>query len=143
VPRALNTITNTGRGLDRRGRIVGRLSRRELAAMHVRAREARRAGLGAAFDPSESFGAEVYELLHPGRVQEEYRAVGKEAPSVSDIMTGAASAAAANVEKGAADLASGILSAGKWIIVGLVVVGGIIAVSHLPIAWHNVPREKQ
>src|SRR5260221_13085791 len=100
MPRALNTVTNTGRVLDRRGRIVGRLSRRELAAMHGRAREARRAGLGAAFDPSESLGAEVYELLHPVRVQEEYRAVGKEMPSVSNIMRGPARDAARDVETG-------------------------------------------
>ena len=127
----MNTIRSDGRVYDPRGRVVGRLSKRDLARAHILAREARRRGLDA-FDPSASFGAEIFELLHPGTVQEEYRAVGKEAPSIADIMTGAATAAAQNVEKGAADLAGGFLTVGKWVIVGAVALGVLVLVSKLP-----------
>lgn len=40
-------------------------------------------GLGA--DDTRSIGAALWEFFNPGKVQEEYRAVGKDAPSYTDI----------------------------------------------------------
>jgi hypothetical protein len=129
MPR-LNTVRPDGRVLDPRGRVVGRLNRRQLATLRVQARDARISGLGQ-FSPSESVGAALWEFFNPAQVQEEYRAVGKPVPPVAEIMTGAADAAVSQAGEGLRQAVGNVFSAGKWVIVGLVTVGVIIVFSRM------------
>ena len=129
MPR-LNTVRPDGRVVDPAGRFVGRLNRRQLAALRVQARDARISGLGQ-FSPSESVGAALWEFFNPVQVQEEYRAVGKPAPSVAEIMTGAADAAAVQAGEGVRQAVGGVFTAGKWLIVGLVAVGVLVVISRM------------
>src|SRR5712691_7624461 len=107
MPR-LNTIRADGRVFDPEGRCVARLSRRQLAELRVQAREDRLSGMGD-FSPSDSVGASLFELFHPSSVQDEYRAVGKPAPSVAEIVAGAADSAAMHAGQGIRDTAGNLL----------------------------------
>lgn len=62
-------------------------------------------GLGGVGDytPWGRIGGDIWEFLHPTQVQAEYRAVGKEAPSVAEIMTGAAADIGERAAEGAAE----------------------------------------
>lgn len=63
-----------------------------------------------------NIGGSIWEFFHPYQVQEEYRAVGKEPPSLLNIMTTAAD----DVQEQAAEQAKKAL---KFSTTGLVVVG--------------------
>lgn len=71
-----------------------------------------------------SLGARVWEFLHPGQVQDEYRAVGADrVPSQIEIMTDAASDAAQAFPDafgaGVDNLASSSLTLGKLALIGV------------------------
>lgn len=70
-----------------------------------------------------SLGARVWEFLHPGQVQDEYRAVGAEVPSQWDIMTQSAADAAAAfpdaVGAGVDNLEASTWNLGKLALIGV------------------------
>lgn len=63
----------------------------------------RLSGLGI-FEPMGNFGGDIWELLHPGQVQQEYISVGKEPPSQAEIISGAASDALERAGEGAVSM---------------------------------------
>ncbi len=70
--------------------------------------------LGADFLPSYDIGGAFWEMTHPGQVQQEYSAVGKEPPPMSEIITGAASQV---VEQTGQKVASIVTDATKYIVI--------------------------
>lgn len=104
--------------VDESGNVVGRVDRNGtvygLAGMK---------GMGQ-FVPWGSFGGDIWEFFNPGRVQDEYRAVGKEPPPMTEIISGAAAdateRAAENIHAGVETTLMGAQQITKWVVVGLV-----------------------
>lgn len=83
-------------------------------------------GVAQAAD-ERSFGAALWELSHPGQVQDEYRAIGKVPPSYVDIWGFAMDDAMLAAEQGRQEIVEGAKKAafaGVGIL-GLVIVGVI------------------
>jgi hypothetical protein len=134
----MNTVRPDGRVIDERGRYVGRVGLEGMKRLRAARNRRRAPGLGAYAAP-DSFMAKVWEFFHPATVQAEYRAAGGEPPSAEEIRSGAVDAAAdqgADVVRGAADAAAaaahGLATAGRWIIVGIVALGVIVVMIHIP-----------
>lgn len=68
---------------------------------------------------SPGWGASLFELLHPFTVQDEFVAVGKPKPSVSDVMDSALT----NISQSAQESIASIQRTGKLIMVGVLVLG--------------------
>ena len=75
--------------------------------------------LGETSSPGFSIGSSLWELFHPFTVQKEYAAVGKPPPSVSDVMDTALTNISERAQKNVRD----VVSAGKWIVAGVLILG--------------------
>lgn len=64
------------------------------------------------------WGASLYELLHPFTVREEYRAVGKAPPPVSEVWD----TALTNISQSASESIGSIQRTGKLIVAAVIVV---------------------
>jgi len=78
-------------------------------------------------EDSPSVGASLWEILHPFTVQDEFGAIGKEPPPVSEII----GSAAQNIETHAAAGVENFLSAGKWAVIAVVGLGLLILYSRV------------
>jgi len=65
------------------------------------------AGLGESYTPWGSFGGDMWEWWHADTVQREYEAVGKTAPPIEEIESGALQDAARDAREGALNIAAG------------------------------------
>jgi hypothetical protein len=65
------------------------------------------------------WGASFYELTHPFTVQDEYAAVGKARPSVSEVVDSALT----NISQSAGETIGSIQRTGKLIVVAVIVIG--------------------
>jgi len=65
------------------------------------------AGLGESYTPWGSFGGDMWEWWHAETVQKEYEAVGKTAPPIEEIESGALQDAARDAREGALNIAAG------------------------------------
>ena len=63
--------------------------------------------LGESYTPWGSFGGDVWEWWHAETVQKEYEAVGKTAPPIEEIESGALQDAARDAREGALNIAAG------------------------------------
>lgn len=94
-------------------------------------------GLGA--DDTRSIGAALWEMLHPGQVQEEYQAVGKDAPSYSSIVGSAFDDAMTaayegqqQVKEGATKIAGAAQALLPWIVIGAVALAVVFVADKIP-----------
>lgn len=65
-------------------------------------------GLGESYTPWGSFGGDMWEWWNADRVQREYEAVGKSAPPIEEIESGALQDAARDAREGAKNIAAGL-----------------------------------
>ena len=74
------------------------------------------------FDPAETIGGDIWEFLHPGQVQDEYSAVGKEPPTITEIMSGdisqASDIAGQNIQQAAQNVVSAVTGLTQYVIIG-------------------------
>lgn len=112
--------------VDERGQVVAEVTRQGLRGM----------GAGTMFTPSGSIGVDIWEWLHPEQVQQEYRIVDQEPPSIETIKEGAfndaITQARQNVSTGIDTAITGAAQAGKWAVIGIVALGFVMLMDHLP-----------
>lgn len=119
---------NTPRTFDADGELVIDSPRKRMNGVH---------GLGA--DDTRSIGSALWEMLHPGQVQEEYKAVGKDAPSYSSIVGSAFDDAMTaayegqqQVKEGAQKIAGAAQSLLPWIVIGAVALAVVFVADKIP-----------
>lgn len=76
-----------------------------------------------------SFGASIWAFFHPQQVQAEYQAVGKTAPPITDIMGGALTDMGDFASQGVTDVVTGAqtAAAGVETLVRIALVAGVLA----------------
>lgn len=92
---------------------------------------------------TRSFGAAVWEFFHPGQVRAEAAAMGKDAPSNTQVwgtaiddMIGAEAETMHNLGETAGHIAGGAETLGKWLIVALVAYAVLQVADKVPSQSH-------